>query len=172
MLVIPRLLFGVALSTLGRKLFWLVVAGVGFLSAMALASQWLTGSPDWLIIGLGIVAGLVGALLAIFVQKVAIAVAGFLAGGFLSLGLLNLVGIQPGGISWLIFLVGGILGAILMAVAFNWTLIVLSSLAGASLIADALAGGRPAYAILYIVVLIVGIVIQWAILRQERHRAA
>jgi len=59
-----------------------------------------------------------------------------------------------------------------MAVAFNWALIVLSSLAGASLIAEALAGGRPAYAILYIVVLIVGVVIQWAILRQERHRAA
>ena len=172
MLAIPQILVGLALATLGRKLFWLFVAGVGFLSAMTLASRWLAGSPEWLVIGLGILAGLAGALLAVFVQKVAVAVAGFLAGGFLSLGLLNLVGFNPGGISWLIFLVGGILGAVLMAVAFNWALIVLSSLAGASLISDAFAGGRPAYSILYIVVLIVGIVIQWALLRQERHRAA
>lgn len=171
MLTIPRLLVGVALSTLGRKLFWLFVAGVGFLSAMALASQWLEGSPGWLIIGLGIVAGLVGALLAIFVQKVAVVLAGFLAGGFLLLGIVNLFGLELAGFSWLAFIVGGILGAILMTATFDWALIILSSLAGASLISDAVAGGRAVYPVVYIAVLVLGVIIQAAIMRQEKRGA-
>jgi hypothetical protein len=172
MLTIPRLLVGVALSTLGRKLFWLFVAGVGFLSAMSLASRWLEGSPDWLVIGLGIVAGLIGALLAIFVQKVAVVLAGFLAGGFLLLGLVNLMGFELAAASWLAFIVGGILGAILMTAAFDWALILLSSLAGASLISDALVGGQSIYPIVYIGVLILGIVVQAVIMRQEKRGAS
>jgi hypothetical protein len=172
MLTIPRLLVGIALSTLGRKLFWLFVAGVGFLSAMSLASRWLEGSPDWLVIGLGIVAGVIGALLAIFVQKFAVVLAGFLAGGFLSLGLVNLIGFEMAAASWIAFFVGGILGAILMTAAFDWALIVLSSLAGASLISDALVGGRPIYPIVYIGVLILGIIIQAMLMRQEKRRAS
>src|SRR3989304_1341215 len=45
MLTIPPLLVGLALATLGRKLFWLFVAGVGFLAALSLASPRLGGSP-------------------------------------------------------------------------------------------------------------------------------
>jgi len=169
MLTIPPLLVGLALATLGRKLFWLFVAGVGFLAALNLASRWLGGSTEWLVIGLGIVAGLVGALLAVFVQKVAVALAGFLGGGFLLLGILNLVGFDPGRFGWLAFLVGGILGAILVAAAFDWALILLSSLAGASLVSEALAAGRPAAVILYVGILILGIIVQAALLRQEKR---
>jgi hypothetical protein len=169
MLAIPRLLVGLALAVLGRKLFWLFVAGVGFLAALSVASRWLQGSPEWLVIGLGILAGLAGALLAVFVQKVAVALAGFLGGGFLLLGLLSLIGVDPGRFGWLAFIIGGILGAILVAAAFDWALIILSSLAGASLVSEALAGGKAAAVVLYVGVLVLGIVVQAALLRQEKR---
>jgi hypothetical protein len=40
---------------------------------------------------------------------------------------------------WLPFVIGGIIGAILVSVLFDWALIVLSSLAGAAIITQALA---------------------------------
>jgi hypothetical protein len=169
MLAIPQILVGLALAVLGRKLFWLFVAGVGFLAALAIASRFLQGSPEWLVIGLGILAALVGALLAVFVQKVAIAVAGFVGGGFLLVGILNLIGFDPGRLAWLAFLVGGILGAILLAVAFDWALIVLSSLAGAALVTEAVAPGQMASVILYLGLLVLGIVVQGALLHRERR---
>ena len=38
--------------------------------------------------------------------------------------------------TWIVVLIGGIVGVVLMLWLFNWALIVLSSLAGASLVLD------------------------------------
>ena len=66
-----RLLF------LGRKLFWLFVAAVGFVVGMEAATTLYPHQPDWSLI-VGLILGLIGAVAAIFVQKAAIGIAGFL----------------------------------------------------------------------------------------------
>src|SRR3954469_9503900 len=74
---------GAALLCAGRKLFWLFIAAVGFFGAMRLSSEYLAAQPrEWLLVG-SLIAGAAGALLALFLQKVAITVAGAVAGAYL-----------------------------------------------------------------------------------------
>jgi hypothetical protein len=86
-MLIGRILAGALLLVLGRKLFWLFVAVVGFATGLMLATRFFQTQPEWLQLLIGIGFGLVGALLAYFFQEIAIAVAGFLAGGYIALSL-------------------------------------------------------------------------------------
>lgn len=134
MVTLGSLIAGALLLVFGRKLFWLFVGVVGFFAGMTLAERFVSDSGGLLVAGL--VLGLIGAALALFVQRAAIFFGGFLAGG-LVLG--NLVAGLLGGeaqITWLPFVIGGILGAILMSVVFDWALLILSSLLGAVLVAS------------------------------------
>ena len=131
------LLVGLLLLLLGRRLFWLFVAVAGFVIGVEAAPYILPHQGELFTLVVALVLGLLGALLAIFVQKLAIGVGGFVGGGYLAAVLCGpLLGgtgmAYPG--AWLCFLVGGILGAILMMAFFNWALIILSSLQGAHLI--------------------------------------
>lgn len=158
---IVRILVGVALLILGRRLFWLFVGLVGFVAGITLATQFLSGQPDWLVLVIALVAGLLGVLLALFLQQLAVGVAGFVAGGYIIVNLLSmLMGETDQLLYWLIFLIGGIIGAVLVILLFDWALIVLSSLTGATLIVQA-AGLNPTLTlVLFVVLLVVGFVIQ------------
>ena len=138
-----RLLLGVVLLALGRKLFWVFVGAVGFVAGIRFAERFLPGVPDDTVIVYSIIAGVVCAAMAVAIRKVAVAAAGFFAGGYFLVQLFNVSGDlgAAGGAQvapWLLFLVGGIVGAVLMNVIFNWTLIVLSSIGGATLICETL----------------------------------
>src|SRR3972149_5355253 len=133
-----RILAGGLLLVLGRKLFWLFVAILGFAAGLTAASRLFYVQPEWLQLVIGIAVGILGALLAYFLEKVAIAVAGFLGGAYIATSLaISLAGnIGPKGdvLNWVLFIVGGIVGAVLAVVLFDWALIILSSLVGALLI--------------------------------------
>src|SRR6266404_9346800 len=77
-------LIGVVILFFGRRLFWLCVAAVGFAAGVELAPHLIHEPTPLLALTFALVLGFVGALLAIFLQKIAIAVAGFLAGGKLA----------------------------------------------------------------------------------------
>jgi hypothetical protein len=125
---ILHILAGAAILLLGRRLFWLFVAVVGFLASFDIVPLLLPGRPEWVTLLVGIVIGGIGALLAVALQYVAAAVVGFVAGSYASAPLaLLLAGHGASGVT----LLGGIAGAVLMVVLFDWTLIVLSALAGA-----------------------------------------
>jgi hypothetical protein len=159
MTIIPILL-GVALLFLGRKLFWLFVAVVGFVVGTSLASQFLQGQSETFILIIGLLGGVIGALLAIFMQRLAVAAAGFVAGGYLMVTVLGWLGMGSQGVTWLPFLIGGVIGALLVAMMFDWALIFLSSLVGAELVVNGL-GARPSISLLLLVVLlVVGMVVQ------------
>lgn len=127
------LVAGGMLLAFGRRLFWLFVAVVGFFGGMSLAGRYIDSQIAQLIIGL--VIGGIGAMLAVFVQRGAVLLGGFMAGGMLLSGFTASVLGDPGQAAWLPFLIGGILGAILMSVVFDWALMILSSLLGAVLVA-------------------------------------
>jgi len=87
-------------------------------------------------------------------------VVGFLGGGYLSMNLFN-PSSQQDPFSWLIFVIGGILGMCLMVIAFDLTLITISSLLGASFIIYAFHGREEAREIMYIVSVLIGIIVQY-----------
>ena len=131
-----NLIIGSILLVAGRKLFWLLVGGIGFIVGVQLATRFFNGNEVTTIVA-GIVLGIIFALLAIFLESIAIGVAGFLGGGYILLNIAGMLGWDKGVLPWIIFAVGGIIGVILVTLLFNWALITISALAGASLIVSA-----------------------------------
>jgi len=132
-MLIYRILVGALLLCFGRKLFWLFVGVLGFIIASEMTVTLLHGQPEWGRLLISVVAGLVGVGVAIWMQKVAIAVSGFIAGGYFLTILLEATARQPQQ-EWVVFIVGGIVGSLLMIWMFNPALIILSSITGANLI--------------------------------------
>jgi len=120
----------------------------------------LNNLPQWAIFLVAFAAGLVGALLALFFQRLAIIAAGFLGGGSLLLDAINLSGWQAAPVSWLIFLIGGFVGALLLYFLFDWTLIFLSSLIGADLIRQGIPVSPSMTAVVFFGLFIAGFIVQ------------
>lgn len=159
---------GLALLTLGRKLYWVFVAALGFLAAMALANEMLEVEAEWLLLAIGVLAGGLGAVLAITLQRVAIGVGGFLAGGYLLLSALQLLGLDPGAQAWQPFLIGGIVGAVVVFPIFEWALILISSVVGALVVARSFELEGIMALAAFAAALVLGVTIQSAL----RRRAA
>ncbi|HEY1583551.1 MAG TPA: DUF4203 domain-containing protein [Chthoniobacterales bacterium] len=164
-LPIISLLLGVALLLFGRRLFWLFVAALGFAIGLQLAPYLSHNPPLWLSLILSLGLGLIGALVAFLLQKLAIAVAGFLVGGRIAIAFAAAFLANYGHYSMIIFLIGGILGAILLLVLFDWALIIFSSIEGARLIAGAVHLPSTGTTILIVVLAVFGIIVQSMMLR-------
>jgi hypothetical protein len=158
---------GAVILLFGRKLFWLCVAAVGFAAGVELAPHLVHEPSPLLALTVALVLGLIGALLALFLQKIAIAVLGFLAGGKLAGAIAAAFFIHYAQYSTFIFLAGGVVGAILLLVLFDWALIVVSSLIGAHLIQSAIVLPPSGSTILFIGLAIIGIMVQAASLRRS-----
>src|SRR5688572_3309532 len=156
MLFIINLILGIGLLLAGRKLFWLFVAAAGFFAGVELINRFWQG-PEWLSIVVGLVVGLLFALLAMGLKTIAISIAGFLLGGSALLSLASAFGIERG--LFILYIVGGILGIIFISIFFDWALIIISSLAGASMIAQTLDMNRVVFSgVVFVVLLLIGIV--------------
>jgi hypothetical protein len=160
---------GLIVLVVGRRLFWLSVAIVGFLVGMEFTNVLLANQPVWVMIAGGLAAGLLGAVLALFAQRLAFSLAGFLAGAYLCL--IVALALGAGGVSLLIAAVGGIIGAIAAAVLLDWAIIVLSCLVGAGAIVAQLALGRLVDAIVFIALVIMGIAVQTRFMPRSGKRS-
>jgi MFS family permease len=164
------ILLGVVLLFGGRKFFWFFVGAVGFIAGVTLVPLLLPGQPDWLFIIIALFAGLVGAAIAVFLQGLAIWIGGFLAGGYLTITFLNLINVQTGNLTWVPFVLGGIIGAALVIILFDWALIILSSLTGATLVVQNVQLAAYNATWIFFVLLIVGIGVQAAQMFAEGRR--
>ena len=166
-MAILNILFGAGLLFFGRKVFWLFVAGAGFVAGLSLANRMFQG-PEWVgvVIGLGI--GFLAALLAVFMQHFAISLAGFFAGGYIAFQLLPMLNLEGGWAPWLAFVIGGIIGVILVNAFLDWALIVLSALAGSTLIIDAIDLPQALAVIAFIALVVVGFSVQARELRGNK----
>jgi hypothetical protein len=153
-----NILLGIILLLFGRKLFWLFVAVAGFIVGIEFAAMFLADKPQWVLLLVGFATGSLGAIVAIFAQRFAFALAGFYAGTFLTLLL-----VQPFISSEviLIFLLGGgLIGAGLSFWILDPALIILSCLIGAGAIVKALGTGQMPSAVIFVLLVSAGIFIQ------------
>jgi hypothetical protein len=169
---ILRILIGTSMLFFGRRLFWLFVGAAGFIFGIHAARLLLHSGPEWTTIALALAAGLLGALLAIFLQRFAIAVAGFILGGYVLPGILGQLGYGSGHSYWLLVFMGGIAGLIFVSVLFDWTLIILSSVSGAVLIIEPLHlhAAMPARRLLAALLIAAGIAVQAGLMRNDSRR--
>lgn len=174
MIGLMDILLGIGLLAAGRRLFWLFVGATGFILGTQVVIRTFQG-PEWLGVVVGIVVGLIFAALAVFIRGAAIGIAGFIAGASILVGLAGVFTQNTGGSSLLLYIVGGILGVVLILLLFNWALIILSSLGGAALLSRELVSAgllqRPLAGAVFVSLAILGIVIQATAMRREKSHA-
>jgi hypothetical protein len=167
-LAITSLVTGIVLLIFGRRLFWLFVGVAGFMIGMDIAERFFSGSDTTKLL-IALVIGIIGALLAVLFYRVAVAVAGFAVGGHLTMRLIDHLLVHPGqSTAWILCVIGGIIGAVLVLLFLDWALIVLSSFAGASLVVHAIMLKQSNLALIFILLALLGILIQSGILRRSR----
>lgn len=170
-----QVILGGVLLLAGRRLYWLLAAGAGFILGYWLAQAVLKEQPENVIMAVALVVAVVFAVLAVVGQKVVIGLVGFIAGG---IGLLRLLELLNSGsieantvLGIVVFIAGGILGAILLAKLFDLGLIILSSLVGAQIV---LAGSEQLFApfsdlgmVGLVVLMALGLLVQLGALRRH-----
>jgi hypothetical protein len=154
------LVLGILLLLFGRRLFWLFVAVAGFVAGLTFATQFMSGQPELVILLIAIIAGIIGAFLGIILEGLAILIAGFLAGGYLATTLVASLGLTLSAGYWVIYIIGGIVGLLMIASLFDWAIIILSALLGAEIIMPFLSIPASAYWLAFLGLLIVGILVQ------------
>ena len=164
---ILSVLIGAVVLFFGRKIFWLCVAAVGFAAGMEVAPHLMHEPTPVLQLSIALVFGFLGALLAIFLQKIAIAIAGFLAGGKLAMALVAAFAAEGARYPGIAFIIGGIIGMILLLSLFDWALIVMSSVVGAYLICQTIVLPQAGATILFVGLAVVGILVQASAFRDR-----
>jgi len=167
--VILTLLIGGALLLIGRCLFWLCVAATGLVVGMMVAPS-IGVQSEVLRVIVVVALGILGALAAIVLPRVAVGAAGFLAGGQIAVAILHSMGLATDRASWLPFLVAGVVGAVLVAALFDWALILLSTMLGATLVVQQIPVDPALQAFLFVGLVITGVLTQAHQLRRSTAR--
>lgn len=172
MINIPLILAGLLLLFLGRRLFWLFVGLIGFVAGFTIAQRVFHTQPEWVTFAIALGVGLIGILVAIFLQRVAIALAGFFAGGYLGMAAAAQIGSTPASSEWMFYLVGAVIGAIILSLFFDWALVFLSSLSGAVLVTRGFTISNDLILIATAVLFALGFLVQAGWMRHHRVAAS
>ena len=155
-----NILAGICLLMFGRRLFWLFVGIIGFLYGLLLGPGFIHNQPGWVILAVAAAAGVLGSVLAIFLQRVVIALAGFSSGSYLAYSLMSSLYPGVGQNIWVVSIIAGVCCAFLFSVFFDWAIILLSSLLGAFLITHSFHEGSHVTAIAFAILTIAGVAVQ------------
>lgn len=174
MWAIAQIIFGGILLLAGRRLYWLLAAGAGFVLGFLLAQRILQEQPQTTILIVALAVAVIFAVLAVVGQKFVIGLVGFVAGGIGLLRLLELLNVGSVEantvLGIVVFIAGGILGAILLVKLFDLGLIILSSLVGAQIVLGGLgqlveiSSGLATVAL--VVLIAMGVLVQLGALRR------
>lgn len=157
-------IIGIILLTLGRKLFWLFVGCVGFVIGLQVAHQHFVTQPFWVLWVAALSCGVIGALVGLFFQNLAIIFGGFAAGTTITTYLFTVTGVTAFPV---LSILGGIIGSILLYTLFDWALIALSSMVGATLIIQSINVHSQAEIIIYVAMIAGGILFQTFLWRKQ-----
>lgn len=152
----------------GRKLYWFFCGAAGFVVGLILGDSIFGEQEIWLRLGLGILLGVIGSTLAVFLQRALVFTAGFIAGCLAVSAGLSALNIQmPVTVAWIPFLVGGLICAGLLAGLYGWGLIVLSSIVGAYLVLQGVGLAGAGAALIFIGLVMMGVAVQGRLIRNR-----
>jgi hypothetical protein len=147
-------LLGLIVLIYGRRLFWIFIAIAGFLAGMEFTRAVFDNQPYWIMLLGGVTAGLIGSLLAVFVERIAFVLAGFYAGSYLGMMICHTFGFMGKDLFFII--IGGLIGAVFSGLLMNWAIILLSCLVGAAAISSQLELDQTFRTIVFIALVMIG----------------
>jgi hypothetical protein len=165
MLLIKGVIGGVVLF-LGRELNFLFAGAMAFLIGLRLTPLLPSRWPGWtdyaFMIGLGVLA----ALLTFVNHRGGFALSGFLAGGYVMAEYYTpdmlVIPVMP-------FLLGGIVGALVLGLFTDWALIVVSSLIGGFYLTSLFRLAQTPRILITAGLIIIGAILQAIIMRQQKQ---
>ena len=161
---------GLLLLFLGRQLYTALIGLVGFFVVYGLPEDVLN-LPDEMRLPVAVGVGVLAALLAFIVRKVAVALAGALLGAGAALWAIGFYGVEWNVLWWIAVAAAAAVGAWLLRLVFDTALIVVSSFAGALLIVAAIGlEGTPAH-VAVAVLIVVGVAFQMGRRRKADRNA-
>lgn len=151
---------GGLLLVTGKKLYWLVVGLCGAAAGLFISVYFF--HPENLVVRILIAVGFGAgfAILALVLQRIMISIAGFIAGGYLGIALMDTLQLVEPDWNWVVFLVGGLIGLLIVQLLFDLSLVIISSFAGSALIIRAIGLEGANGLIVLLVLILAGIVIQ------------
>ena len=165
-MLIARGVLGAILLFLGHELNFLFGGGMAALVAIRLtpllSPQWPAWSDTAFIIGLGVLA----AAVIVINERVGYFLSGFLAGGFF------LAEYYAPGVLFiplLPFIVGGVIGSLILGVFTEWALIIVSSMIGALYVTDLFTLSPTAETLVGAGLFIIGALTQVIIMRMQKQ---
>jgi hypothetical protein len=167
MLIIRGIVGGILLF-LGHELNFIfagaMAALIGFRLTPLLPPQW----PSWSDAAFMITLGVIAAVLVLLNERVGYFISGFLAGGFLLIEYF-----APGVLSvpWLPFLIGGIIGSLVLGLLTEWALILVSAGIGATYVLNLFRLDPTAEILVGSGLFIVGALTQVIIMQSQKHTA-
>jgi hypothetical protein len=154
------ILLGAGLIFWGKKLFWILLGAAGFLLGFTQSQSIIQDQPIWFyLVVAAVCAALVVAAIKLL-KNIAFGLGGFVAGAYVANGVLNMLKLELGTLTWVVIIVCGVVGAILMLTLFEWALIILSSTAGAMLVTQSLPKDLPGIQILFFGLILLGFIVQ------------
>lgn len=167
-LLILTTLIGLAVLVMGRQIFWIFIAGLGFALGLLISTQYYNAQFEWQVFLISTIIAVVGAILAYTVQRFAAGLAGFATGWFLTIVVLSYLNLNLGQIESVLPYIVGIISGFLLIIFFDWGVIIASSLAGSAIIVSGMSLRENVELALIIMFAMVGIVIQAIWFMQER----
>jgi hypothetical protein len=155
-----QLVTGSILLVAGKKLYWFFVGILGALAGLFVSETFFHPQSwgDRVLVAVGI--GAAFAILALILQRIMIGVAGFIAGGYLGVALLDALQLPVTDYRWVVFILGGLVGILIVKMLFDLSLVIISSAAGAILISRAIGLDGAKSLIILLVLIIAGVVVQ------------
>jgi len=175
------IVIGIAVLALGKRLA-VLGAAVGALLGVGLLKLFPGTSGPWVTLGVPIALAVVGFFVAGFAKgliDIIVLVIGALAGAAIVMGVLDLFNVDAGMLRWLLAVVGGVVGLIVIRRARkgsqDWGIIILAGLVGALLVTrglNALTNLQWTFSTLLVIVLAgVSIVFQGGLLGKRKAAA-
>lgn len=158
--VVAQGVVGAVLLLFGRRLFWLLVAVVGFAVGFSLAEAYLTvgsGVLQWVV---GLFVGLLAALAAIFLQRFAVAVGGAFIAGYGVFWYLTLTWDPLQTWHWILVVGAGLIGLLVARHVFDFGLIFFSAIGGATLLLESLPITAATSRWLFLILVVFGAFVQ------------
>jgi hypothetical protein len=160
---------GFVILLVGRPAYAAFVGGVGYLVGVYLTSVLDIAQVGWNEVMLPLLFAAFGALTAFTFRRWAARLAGFIAGGYLVFYLPSVFGIENElSSSWILFVVAGIVAFLLLILSFDFSLVILSTLVGTTLILSSMSFGNLDSITMFIVLLFFGVIVQFLLFQYGR----
>lgn len=166
---LAQIVVGGVLLLFGRRLFWLLIGAAGFFAGVLVTDTYLAVDSEALRWIVGLAVGLLAALAAVFLKRIAVSLGGAIIAGYSVYWYLGLTWQPLQTWQWLLVAAAAVIGFLVAQVVFDFGLIFLSSLAGATLVLENLDAAASVSRWLFLVLVVLGATAQATSLPERKR---